>query len=346
MKTKLLTCKTCGYNFPVTLMRGRPPRYCSKLCRAKSRATPTTRKTCVMCERTFEAKNKGRKTCSAKCKRLRANNRRQTKVARMPNICNCVVCGEVFISRRPGGKTCSSECRKLWQNQRSRETRENGTPTPCRFCGKVFKAHPQKGKECCSAKCRIAISAVRTVAKNLKSCDLCASALTATEYRRNSGMCSLCKTAINEYRQHKDVIKQVIKQIESQVCYCCDCGGRFTHIKNKSRVRCGGCTTKRAREISRASHKETKHRRRARKKGATVERFTSLELFNRDGWKCQLCGCRVRKYKTMNHPREATIDHIIPLSRGGKHALVNCQTACRQCNTIKGAKTKGQLRLI
>lgn len=33
-----------------------------------------------------------------------------------------------------------------------------------------------------------------------------------------------------------------------------------------------------------------------------------------------------------------TIDHIVPLSRGGEHTIENLTTACWTCNCSKGAK--------
>ena len=34
-----------------------------------------------------------------------------------------------------------------------------------------------------------------------------------------------------------------------------------------------------------------------------------------------------------------TIDHIIPLAKGGLHESVNCQLMCRKCNSSKGTKS-------
>ena len=49
--------------------------------------------------------------------------------------------------------------------------------------------------------------------------------------------------------------------------------------------------------------------------------------YKRDGFKCVKCG------STEN----LTVDHIIPVSQGGKNHLVNLQTMCKPCNVIKGA---------
>ena len=40
---------------------------------------------------------------------------------------------------------------------------------------------------------------------------------------------------------------------------------------------------------------------------------------------------------------QATLDHIIPLSKNGPHAYYNVQTLCRKCNTKKRNNVKGQL---
>lgn len=40
-----------------------------------------------------------------------------------------------------------------------------------------------------------------------------------------------------------------------------------------------------------------------------------------------------------NHVHEMTVDHVIPISRGGSCSVENLTAACRQCNTKKGKKT-------
>ena len=51
-------------------------------------------------------------------------------------------------------------------------------------------------------------------------------------------------------------------------------------------------------------------------------------VFERDHNSCQSCG-------QTNQQTELTIDHIIPLARGGSHDLSNLQTLCHYCNAKK-----------
>ena len=51
-------------------------------------------------------------------------------------------------------------------------------------------------------------------------------------------------------------------------------------------------------------------------------------LIERDGYYCREC----------NSTENITIDHIVPVVRGGKNLMSNLQLLCRSCNSRKGAK--------
>lgn len=53
------------------------------------------------------------------------------------------------------------------------------------------------------------------------------------------------------------------------------------------------------------------------------------QIYDLSGGECFYCG-RVIAFK------EATIDHIVPKSKGGSWRLENLVLACRKCNRIKG----------
>lgn len=42
---------------------------------------------------------------------------------------------------------------------------------------------------------------------------------------------------------------------------------------------------------------------------------------------------------------ELTMDHLIPIARGGKSDKKNCVPSCKECNTRKGYKTRAEMAL-
>lgn len=65
------------------------------------------------------------------------------------------------------------------------------------------------------------------------------------------------------------------------------------------------------------------------------ERFTPRYVYDRDGWTCGLCRLPVDPGLAWPHPMSASVDHILPLSRGGSHTLANAQCAHLSCNSRK-----------
>ncbi len=87
-------------------------------------------------------------------------------------------------------------------------------------------------------------------------------------------------------------------------------------------------------------------RRRALKRGAVTERFTTAEIAERDGWRCGICGKRIGRTIKWPSPQSLSLDHIVPLSRGGDHVRANVQAAHLVCNQRKFVSGSGQLRLL
>jgi hypothetical protein len=56
------------------------------------------------------------------------------------------------------------------------------------------------------------------------------------------------------------------------------------------------------------------------------------ELLERDRWLCRYCGSAVTT-------ETATLDHIVPVSRGGSDEPENLATACLTCNSIKSGRS-------
>ncbi|MCP4748875.1 MAG: HNH endonuclease [Desulfobacteraceae bacterium] len=66
-----------------------------------------------------------------------------------------------------------------------------------------------------------------------------------------------------------------------------------------------------------------------------TERRKARELRASQWWKRRLAKgqCHYCGRKTL--PKELTMDHIIPLSRGGKSTKGNLAPACKDCNNMK-----------
>jgi hypothetical protein len=77
-----------------------------------------------------------------------------------------------------------------------------------------------------------------------------------------------------------------------------------------------------------------------------------IRLFERDKWRCRYCARRVYDPDDRlasliegQQPNDATVDHVLPRSRGGKDTDSNRVTACRRCNTRKGNRTNEEAGL-
>lgn len=75
------------------------------------------------------------------------------------------------------------------------------------------------------------------------------------------------------------------------------------------------------------------------------EKAKARELRQGSWWKQQLgqgvCYHCQEKFK----PTELTMDHLIPIARGGKSDKKNCVPSCKECNTKKGYKTRAEMAL-
>src|SRR5262245_24233543 len=63
-----------------------------------------------------------------------------------------------------------------------------------------------------------------------------------------------------------------------------------------------------------------------------VVRFSRINVYTRDGFRCQYCGER----KPMD---ELNYDHVLPRLLGGQTVWENIVTSCYGCNDRKGSRT-------
>lgn len=66
--------------------------------------------------------------------------------------------------------------------------------------------------------------------------------------------------------------------------------------------------------------------------------LSKLNLLIRDGFTCQYCGRELRPYTV-------TVDHIVPVSRGGARDWMNVVAACKPCNGKKDNRTPDEAHM-
>ena len=64
--------------------------------------------------------------------------------------------------------------------------------------------------------------------------------------------------------------------------------------------------------------------------------FNKRNVIVRDEFECAYCGIE---------SKSLTVDHVIPLSRGGKSNFENCVAACKKCNAKKGNKLPSEIHM-
>lgn len=135
---------------------------------------------------------------------------------------------------------------------------------------------------------------------------------------------------------------RAIRGVPLEPGQCIDCQGALPPGSRADRQYCPPCY----RDRLLADSRDRKHRRRAITRAADAERIDSREIYERDGWRCGLCRRKVNA--KLKHPnlRSASLDHIVPLARGGRHVRTNVHLAHLGCNLAKNANGDGEQLLL
>lgn len=75
------------------------------------------------------------------------------------------------------------------------------------------------------------------------------------------------------------------------------------------------------------------------------EKAKGRELRHSQWWKNQLGRGVCYHCEQRFHPSELTMDHLLPIARGGKSDRKNCVPCCKECNTKKGNQLANEMAL-
>jgi 5-methylcytosine-specific restriction endonuclease McrA len=223
------------------------------------------------------------------------------------------------------------------------------TTKQCTVCGIVkpvdaFSPQRLRGKVYIQSRCRECVARIKREKRaadttlrhpklpywdkqsqqTVRQCSYCNLIKPITEYSAHRGKyrsrCKVCETAIRKEKTAKN--PQYIR----------DSAKRYAK-RHPERV---ASRFKRWRQADPQKDRDRQAVRYARKKGAPiVEKISRQAIIERDNSTCYLCHRHLK-------PTEITLDHVIPLVRGGTHTADNLRVACRSCNCRKGAKLLDQ----
>lgn len=134
------------------------------------------------------------------------------------------------------------------------------------------------------------------------------------------------------------------------------------HARTTNRLTCGACrvcgdmfvsfetgvtcSTECYRIRLRESRHAAKQRRRALKRNAYVAPVYRKKVFEADGYRCHICNKMTLRNTVVPHPMAPTLDHLVPLAKGGTHEPINCRTAHFICNSTKGDRLAGDQLIL
>lgn len=169
-------------------------------------------------------------------------------------------------------------------------------------------------------------------------------------------VCPGCRAARKEVRK---TLEEIGRQVKGEAALidkmleqlAKDCGEDLQEFNDCAKIHlcknCGRytdsiyCSDKCKKNYTNRVHDQ---RRRAKINGALVDKDIELmALYHRDNGVCHICGglCDLNDYWLTEDGNFVagegypSIDHVIPLSKGGKHSWENVKLAHRHCNTIK-----------
>lgn len=272
----------------------------------------------------------------------------------------CIGCGQEFITRNSRSRFCCRKCYKRWQNKTdidlmrkgNNQTTANGIQKRLDEKGFDFEylggwTHTDGRLKLRCRKCGFEFEHSATFTKPSSTegvrCPECyrvqrEAFLTAKREAKEQEAQKKLEAKEQEARKRFEAkilrfFSQDFTQMEMSVC--AECGDLFT------RQRAIFCSDK----CCQKHHDRKKEfARRTRMASQMVDPDITLkQVFEKDKGICYICGtaCDFDDHELISGvfkagKRYPTIEHVVPLSKGGKHAWDNVRCACFSCNSKKG----------
>ena len=275
---------------------------------------------CVFCSEDFQTNRENQKYCSTQCSHA------GQKTGRTVHTKICLYCNTEFQTLYKDNKYCTSTCA-------ARHTADlRRGEYFCEYCGQPRHSdHPNRNRFC-SRECvwkakRLAALQRKQEKKRLheiemtRSCDFCGEMFVAV-----SGTNRFCSRECGYSYSLQESHDKNLQQFRPEQRTCPKCGVQFTTtLRTQRRIYC-------SERCEEAAHDD---RRAEQLKAAFVEPVGLKTTFHSYDGICGICGLPVPERNDPASDWGPTVDHIVPLSKGGKHMKSNCQLAHRLCNSLK-----------
>lgn len=241
--------------------------------------------------------------CYRRARHLREYEPVQRKAAR------CIRCGTEYAQRGKDHLYCTDICRDAEKYVRRRARRRVGKSLRCDYCGAPLPARKRSDTRWCDKTCAhkgdylINTDRYKAAARQWRLGNLEALKARATVYGKRNRKRIMARQA-----------EWVAANREKHAAYHRHYG-RHWRVANPERTR---------------NYKQARRMREYGNPGSIgVPLREWLRLVNRHGGRCAYCGER---------PEVLHMDHVVPLARGGRHAIGNVLPACPPCNQTKAAR--------
>ena len=241
---------------------------------------------------------------------------------------------------------CSDKCGTAWR--RRPENIPHAYEFTCKNCGKTYWQVDKRRNQFCSVPCMNEYHRENQKQKPLKplkplnTCVVCGKQFIAT--RSDVKYCSdECRKQHDRDRFRDFRIRNghtVSGRVETIICaYCGKVFQRkiVTLVPKYCSKDCGRKANIEAKpELYSQLKRKARQVRRARKyNNGPVDKFNDIDVFNRDGWICYVCGEKINQSIKYPDPMCATLEHIVALANGGTHTLDNVSVSHLKCNIEK-----------
>lgn len=260
--------------------------------------------------------NKQHRYDNCKCGNRKMATSEQCKQCLNPRrkeiVCKC---GKVFTPARARDRHCSPRCGWKYAD-RSGTVKTNQEASRLRVIARI-----------------VAVISTKYIGKHtmVSRCDYC-----GRYHEQDTSFCSYRCSAEwgrEEYRLENGIV------LHEHTCR--ECGCRFDrHARNQGdALYCSSAC------CGRAAKRRRRHN--GKERASTVSVAIRRKVFRRDHYKCCYCNEQVSmvNFPDVREPHDATVDHIVPVAKGGVDEMWNLVTACCSCNSKKHASIRGEAQL-